>query len=146
MHYYSMADVEKMKIGEIMDRKLVAVAPMTTIRAAAKLISTAHVDTLPVVEDGKLTGIIYDEDVLGYSVDHDEEEMAALPIEQLVKPAIFVELGTSVKDTIKLATREKITRIPVVENRKNMHCVGVISATELLKEITKADKFKRMNL
>ena len=46
----------------------------------------------------------------------------------------------SIKDAITISTRMGITRIPVVDNRKSMHCVGLVSSTELLKEIAKASK------
>jgi CBS domain-containing membrane protein len=141
-----MTDIDKLKVGEIMDRKLIAVSPTTTIRAAAKLISTTHVDTLPIIEDGKLTGIVYDDDILGYSVEHDEEEMASISIEQLVRPPIFLESGMSARQAIRLAAAKKATRIPVVDNKNSMHCIGMISSTELLREIVKADRFRKRNL
>jgi predicted transcriptional regulator len=136
-----MPDVSKVRVLEVMERKLVAVAPMTTIRAAAKLVNTSHVDTLPVVESGKLVGILMAEDVLAYSKDHDEREMMDGSVELLMRKPIFVERFSAIKEAIRLAMRNGITRVPVVDTKKGMRCIGLVSTTTLLKEMAKAERF-----
>jgi len=53
------------RVKEVMDRKkLVKASPATTVRKAAKLMTTRHVGAVLVVEDGKLLGIFTERDAL----------------------------------------------------------------------------------
>jgi CBS domain-containing protein len=53
----------KLTIGEIMTRDPITVTPDTTIRQAAKLMLEHKIGGLPVVEHGKLIGIITESDI-----------------------------------------------------------------------------------
>ena len=56
--------LSEMKAREIMTKKLHTVSPGTTIEAAAKLINEKHVNSLPVVVNDELVGIITTCDML----------------------------------------------------------------------------------
>jgi acetoin utilization protein AcuB len=51
-------------VGEVMIREIVTVAPDTSVEDAAKLLYTHRLCCLPVLEDGRLVGILTETDVL----------------------------------------------------------------------------------
>lgn len=51
-------------VGEVMTRDVVTVQPSTDIRQAARLMRERKIGCLPVVEDGRLVGILTEADVL----------------------------------------------------------------------------------
>lgn len=56
-------------VGEVMTQKPRVVAPDVSVDEAARLMQTSKISALPVVEDGKLVGILTSNDVLGAFVD-----------------------------------------------------------------------------
>jgi CBS domain-containing protein len=57
------------RIGEIMTRDLITVSSETSIDACMRLMTGKHIRHLPVVDDGKLTGIISIGDVVKYIIE-----------------------------------------------------------------------------
>lgn len=53
-----------MLVGQLMRRQVVAVAPNTSIRAAAALMKERNVGVLPVCEDERPVGIVTDRDIV----------------------------------------------------------------------------------
>jgi len=66
-----------MKVASAMTPDPLVVSPETPLVEAAKLLQTYRVNSLPVVKDGKLVGIISVTDILGLFVEQNEE--AGLP-------------------------------------------------------------------
>ncbi|HEY7221940.1 MAG TPA: CBS domain-containing protein [Candidatus Binatia bacterium] len=58
--------IKSIRIKEIMTRKVVTVGPDVNIKAAARLMTEKQIGCLPVVEDGRLIGILTESDILGY--------------------------------------------------------------------------------
>ncbi len=52
-----------MKIYEIMSSKVISTTPDETTKEAARKMHDLHVGSLPVIDDGKLVGIITDRDI-----------------------------------------------------------------------------------
>lgn len=57
------------RIKDVMSRKPVTISEFSTLREAAELLCRERIGALPVVDDGKLEGIITTEDVLWAFVD-----------------------------------------------------------------------------
>jgi nucleotide-binding universal stress UspA family protein len=58
--------------AKVMNEALITVSPSTTIREAARLLRERRIGALPVVEDGKLAGVITTTDVLNALIAEDE--------------------------------------------------------------------------
>jgi CBS domain-containing protein len=117
---------------DIMEKDVVAVSSTTSIISAVTLLENSNVDLLPVVDDGKLVGIINEDSLRSFAIRHSREELDA-PIKPLVKEPIFVEASENINDVIVKVVRYNVTRIPVVDSISGMRCVGIISASDLLK-------------
>lgn len=57
-----------MKISELMSTQVESIGPSKTLRQAALKMSQADVGALPIVEDGKLLGVITDRDICVYAI------------------------------------------------------------------------------
>ena len=59
-------DPEKVKIGDIMTSPIVVVSPEATVEEAAKVMVMYKIRRLPVVEEGKLVGLVTTTDLANY--------------------------------------------------------------------------------
>lgn len=62
-------DLELYDAREIMAEDVVTIGPHDTIREAARLLTNGSYHALPVVEDGKLVGIVTSTDLISYLVE-----------------------------------------------------------------------------
>ncbi len=124
-----MSALGNRRISEIMDKKLIAISPKTTVRAAIKLAKSSGVNLLLVIDAGKLVGVVGEEDLLDAELEKS--------VQGIVKRAIFAEENDTVAVAIGKTIDNNLTRLPVVDSMKNMRCVGVVTATDLLKEAAK---------
>jgi acetoin utilization protein AcuB len=69
IRYYS----EQMKVASAMTPDPVVVSPETPLVEAAKLLRTYRINSLPVIRDGRLVGIISVTDILGVFVEQNDE-------------------------------------------------------------------------
>jgi len=60
------------RIDEIMTRDLITVSPENPIEEAMKIMSTKHIRHLPVIENGRLVGIVSIGDVVKYIIDEQQ--------------------------------------------------------------------------
>jgi CBS domain-containing protein len=71
------ADLDGVRVDDVMTRAVVSISPEDDIRAAAELMATRKIRHVPVVQDGNLLGMIGIRDVLGTLIEqlwrtHDE--------------------------------------------------------------------------
>ncbi len=90
LHYL----LEKVKIREIMTRKVHTVTPETPIEEAARLMLTHRIGGLPVLAAGRLVGIITETDILTAFVDvmGIQQEQARLELVLEDRPGGFLEV------------------------------------------------------
>lgn len=117
--------MEKAPISKIVNKQLVSVAPTTKISAALKLIESSNVNLLPVVENGRLVGILNGEKLKASSYSGN-----ILPF---IDNPLFVEKSKDADYAIKYMMKHGLSRVPVVESALSMKCIGTISSSELLK-------------
>ncbi len=90
LHYL----LEKVKVREIMTRKVYTVAPDTPIEEAARLMLTHRIGGLPVLQAGRLVGIITETDILAAFVDvvGIQQEQTRLELVLEDRPGAFLEV------------------------------------------------------
>jgi len=120
LHYL----LERVKIHEIMTKKVVTVTPETPIEEAARLMLTHKIGGLPVIKDGRLVGILTETDILrafmeltGIQQEHTRLEMV---LED--RPGAFLEVCRLIQEqggdiisvvTAKATHHEKETKVLV---------------------------------
>jgi acetoin utilization protein AcuB len=117
-----------MIVAELMTPKPVTVTPGDSLELAYEKMKAGRFRQVPVLEEGKLVGILTDRDVrqhLGQLTRAKVNDvMSALPL--------FVRPSTPVEQAAHLLTINKVGSLPVVENEK---LVGIITATDMLQSL-----------
>ncbi len=112
--------LDKIKVGEIMTRDVVTVSPDLSVEEAATLMHYKKIGCLPVVENGKLIGILTEDDVMEVLIDVMGVKEKGSRMEILVedKPGpladvtrIIKEHGVNIVSLITDATEEKGKRV-----------------------------------
>ncbi len=117
--------VRKVKREEsLVIKELHTITPDTTIEEAEKIMRENNIAGLPVVEDGKLVGILTNRDIRFYSGEKIKVS------ELMTRDVITAEEGITLDEAIKIMHKHRIEKLPIVKNGK---LVGLITAKDILK-------------
>jgi len=130
------------KVADVMSKKVVTAKPETPIFEAEKTMIQHGFRRLPIVEDGKLTGIITVMDILrffgsGRVFQHLQSGTIAQVLqtsilEIAVKDVVKVDPEADVGQAARLMQERKVGALPVVQNER---LVGIITERDFFKLI-----------
>ena len=120
-------DLTTQKVGDLMARKPVVVAPFDTIRDAAKKMRDAKVSSLGVVRDGVFLGIITTRDMTN-RVLADGLDPATPVSEVMTADPVTLRPDSLGSDILHIMLERRIGHLPVVEDGT---LVGMITQTDL---------------
>ena len=106
-----------------MSTNVVSVTPQESVDEAARLLTFHDISGLPVCESGRVVGVLSEADLIGKS----GETVGAV----MTSPAVTVVESTSLEQVAEQLTRERIRRVPVVNERGQL--VGIVSRRDVLK-------------
>jgi acetoin utilization protein AcuB len=130
-----------MKISEVMTPDPYAAAVTLSAGQALKMLSEIDVRHLPVVDDGRLVGILSDRDLRGLmgpaleGLGHAErlERLWAQPVSSLMSSDVLrVEPEDDIADAIDLMIEHKVGALPVVEPG-SARLLGIVSYVDVLR-------------
>jgi CBS domain-containing membrane protein len=128
-------------VREIMMGSPVTMKPEDTLDLANDVISLGRIRHIPVVEDGRLVGLLSERDLMGTAATTifglKQRSKSALLKSVLVKDVmkrrvVTVKPDTSIKETARLMKEKKIGCVPVV-NEGNL--VGLVTTTNILRYV-----------
>lgn len=130
-----------MLVRSRMTATVLTVTPTTTLVEALGVTRTHAIRHLPVLENGRLAGILSDRDLRlatppAWAADHDEllaalnEKTAA---DVMVTEVLTIHPDTPVEDAARLMYTHRIGCLPVVEDGT---LVGIITETDMLRAVT----------
>jgi CBS domain-containing protein len=137
------------KVTEIMSRPVITVTPETTIKEAARLLTTHNISALPVLDRrGELVGIVSEADLISIEARVDPRTQATpLPptagsTPRLVSDAMTrlvhtVPVDAEVAQAARMMIEAEVKRVPVVSGRQ---VVGIVSRRDLVKLISRRDE------
>jgi len=117
----------------------VTVAPQDSLQRVIELLRRRDIRTVPVVEDGRLVGIVTDRDVRqvapAYPLFRDEDEIRHYTENLTVTAAMTadpmtVTPATPLVEAAKILETYRISSLPVVEG---LRVVGLLSVSDLLR-------------
>jgi CBS domain-containing protein len=116
------------KIRDIMTRELETAAPHTTLEEIATMMREEDVGSIPVVEDGKLIGIVTDRDIVVRAIAEGRD-----PSDTTAKEVLSQNLATATPDmdlerAARLMAERQVRRLPVVEGKK---LLGIVSLGDI---------------
>ena len=123
------------KVKEIMTTDVITTTCDVDVVCAFEKLMKNKISSLPVVEDGKLVGIITATDV-GHNLILDKYELGTTVKEIMIKPVVTVSPEDNIEDAIKImkdsVSSGILNQLPVVEDGK---LVGIISDGDIIQEI-----------
>jgi len=126
-------------VGGFMSVDPVTVAPKDSLQRVIELLRRRDIRAVPVVEDGRLVGIVTDRDVRqvapAYPLFRDEDEIRRYTENLTVTAAMTADPMTVTPATLlveaaKILETYRISSLPVVED---LRVVGMLSVTDLLR-------------
>ena len=132
-----------MDVSEIMTQAVVTANPGDPVRKALELLEDQHIRHLPVIDDGRLVGMLSDRDLREYRLPLMQElddpgfasELLDAPVSQaMATQPIAVDAGESVRSTIDLMVEHGIGAVPVID-RHSDELIGIVSYVDVLKSL-----------
>jgi len=114
-----------MTVGDRMTKNPVTVSPKDTLVTAQEKMRAGEFRQIPVVDQGRLIGILTDRDVRKYG----RHNIVASVQSAMTEGAITATPATPLEQVAQTLLRHKIGAVPVVEEGE---LVGIISTTDIL--------------
>lgn len=110
---------------------VVTTAPDTSVYEALALMAEHEIGALPVMEAGRLVGLLSERDYARGVVlrGRTSREMS---VGELMTPAVVVERRHSIEHCMTLMTEQRVRHLPVVENET---LIGIVTIGDVVKQI-----------
>lgn len=137
-----------LRVSEVMTSDVLCAEAQTSLQQAAQMMITCEAGILPVVEGGKLIGVITDRDIVARAIARGVIPARGCVGEFMSSQVETTSPETSVDEAIKHMEARGIRRLPVVEQGRLVGIVSLgdlaewapIAAEEVLVEISKSPK------
>jgi CBS domain-containing protein len=144
-----------MKISDVMTREVRTVTPDTPLSEVARILSELRVSGLPVVDDGRVVGVISEADILvkergegpprpgllGLLLDDSVDIAAKLEArtagEAMTCPAVTVSGRRSLAEAASRMIDERVNRLPVLDEDGAL--VGIVTRADLVRAFVRTD-------
>jgi len=145
-----------MKVRDVMTKDVISVTPETSLKEVARVLVQTRVSGLPVVDDGKVVGVISEGDVLfkergptehkgvgvlGWLLDpHGAEAQLKLEAttvsEAMTMPPVTIESRRPIPVAAALMLEQGVNRLPVVDGG---NLVGIVTRADLVRAFARDD-------
>jgi CBS domain-containing protein len=117
-----------MNVKDVMTRDVTACAPSATVKDAAGLMARDDIGPVPVVEDGRLTGIVTDRDIVIRVVAEGRDPNTTTVGEIATKDIVTVSPDDDLEDALRLLAENQVRRLPAVEGDR---LVGIVAQADI---------------
>ena len=117
-----------MKVGEWMERELITIDRNTTIQEAISLMKKHSIRHLPVIEEGRLVGLVTEGDMRQVFVASLIEELSIDDV--MIKDPITVKVDAEIDDAARVIHYNKIGGLPVVDEDQGL--LGIITVADIM--------------
>jgi len=115
-------------VKEVMTRDVRACEPNATVVEAAKVMVQEDVGPVPIVEDGRLVGIVTDRDIVVRVVAEGRDPNATTVGEIASTELVTVSPGDNLDEALNLLAKRQVRRLPVVEGDR---LVGIVAQADI---------------
>lgn len=124
--------LKRQKCSEIMSRSVSTATRNMSIREVAPLLRDGDMGSLPVVEDGRLVGIVTDRDIVVRSIA--DGKGVDSPVSDAMTSEVFsVKPDDFVFEAVRLMGDKQVRRVPVVKDGGEL--VGIIAMADIALEM-----------
>ena len=126
-----------MRVKDCMgERELVQATPDTNLNEIAKLMDTNHIGCIPICNEQKVVGLVTDRDIviraISANMDCNNTKVSDIMNTNIVKTTP----DTSIEDALDVMEKNKIRRLPVIEDNK---LIGMLSIGDLANNLSEDD-------
>jgi CBS domain-containing protein len=121
-----------LRCEDIMTKDVTTCSPQTPLRQVAERMEDEDVGSIPIVEDGRLIGIVTDRDIVCRILAQRRDTRSATAADTMSQDIVTVNRDESVMDAIQKMGQYQIRRLPVVD--QNFHLRGIISLADIALE------------
>jgi CBS domain-containing protein len=115
-------------VREAMMASVSSVSPSQSLADAAEVMKGEDVGSVPVVEEGRLAGIVTDRDIVTRAV-AERRNPQAVKVEEIAShDLVTVESEQDLDDALALMARHKVRRLPVLEGGR---LVGMLAQADI---------------
>ena len=130
----AIRSIPKRTVKEVATEDLITLDPDMTVKEASAKLSSLGIEGAPIVEEGRVMGIVTLSDITS-SIAEDKEELKVSEI--MSKNIITVEPEMMISDAIEVMNKHKIGRLIVTD--KEGRPAGIITRTDILDSIAGLD-------
>ncbi|MCD6573550.1 MAG: CBS domain-containing protein, partial [Thermoplasmata archaeon] len=132
------------KIASIMTTPVITVKPDDRVVHARRLLLENDIARLPVVEDGKVVGIVSDKEIAfafaalkrSFSLGRQQHQLKMLLVKDVMKtPAITARDGISIEEAAKIMIENEVGCLPIIGGDEKIK--GIVTRTDLLHYLRK---------
>jgi CBS domain-containing protein len=116
------------RVDEAMTRDPHSVAPGQPVAEAARIMRSDDVGSLPVVDDGRLVGIVTDRDIAVRVVAESRDPHVTRIGEVASGDLVTVRPEQDLSEALRLMARHQVRRLPVVDNDQ---LVGIVAQADV---------------
>ena len=149
-----------MRVRDVMTKDVATVAPDSELRDIAALLVQRRISGVPVVEGGRVVGVISERDILFKERPSDglhrgvlawlmDEGDLMLKVDArtartaMTTPALTIGPARSVADAVALMLDESVSRLPVVDGTE---LVGIVTRHDLVRAFARGDEEIRQEI
>jgi CBS domain-containing protein len=115
-------------IKEVMTGEVRACEPNATVAEAAKVMAQEDVGPVPIVEDGRLVGIVTDRDIVVRVVAEGRDPNTTTVREIASTELVTVSPDDDLDEALNLLAERQVRRLPVVEGDR---LVGIVAQADI---------------
>jgi len=121
-----------LEVGDIMSRDVATVNPGSTVVSAAEIMSSNNISCIVVSENGCISGIVTETDMLKKAV-ADRQDFSKMKVEEIMSsPVRSVARNLSVMEAGKIMEAENIRRLVIMDEKQP---VGIITQSDLVRAL-----------
>lgn len=120
--------------GAVMSRDVQFASPQTTLEQAWKMLASHHLKTLPVLQQGKLVGIVSLSDLVGPAMQRGQFSWRGLFGRKVVRMEQVMS-----RRVVSVSSQHPLERLLPLLCEQGMHCLPVLDGDQLVGVVTQTD-------
>ena len=126
----------EIKIQEVMTREMKTVVATTKIAEVLDLFRAGRISGAPVMDEGKLVGVISIEDLINALRDSGRSELSANVADYMTTDVITIYAFDPIVEALKLFAKTRLGRLPVVDESEQL--VGILTKGDITRGLLDA--------
>jgi CBS domain-containing protein len=125
------------RIREVMTSDPRSVEPATSVGEAARMLRTEDVGSLPIIERGRIAGMLTDRDIVLRVVAEGRDAESTRVADVASRELVTIDPDQSLEEAARMMSSHQLRRLPVVDEEGRL--VGIVAQADLAREASAAE-------